>query len=75
MSLSFPVFLAQKRIMAIGKIEANTMEINSRAGNSHRLPHDNVIHIIKNRGIQIIGGFVKVEIVFANLNLEFISII
>ncbi|MBR0058700.1 MAG: hypothetical protein IJP99_05140 [Methanobrevibacter sp.] len=61
--------------MTIGNIEANTIEINSRVGNSQRLLHESVRHIIKNRGIQIIGGFVKAEIVFANLNLEFISIV
>ncbi|MBR0371242.1 MAG: hypothetical protein IJH63_11065 [Methanobrevibacter sp.] len=61
--------------MTIGNIEANTIEINSRVGNSHRLLHESVRHIIKNRGIHIIGGFVKAEIVFANLNLEFISIV
>ena len=61
--------------MVIGRIDANTIEINSIRGKSHRLFIDNTSEIIKNKGMQIIGGFVKVEIVLANLNFEFINII
>lgn len=71
-SRSFPVFLAQYNMIAIGSIEANIREIISRTGNCQRLSMDNVRHIIMNNGMQIIGGFVKVEIVLANLNFEFI---
>ena len=72
MSLSLPLFLAQNNMIAIGKIDAKTREINSKSGNSHKLLIDNVKHIIKNNGIDIMGGFVKVEIFLANLNFEFI---
>ena len=72
MSLSLPLFLAQNNMIAIGKIDAKTRDINSKRGNSHKLLIDNVKQIIKNNGIDIMGGFVKVEIVLANLNFEFI---
>ena len=59
-------------MMAIGKMEVKIIEISSRAGNFPRLSHDMVRHIIRNNGMQIIGGFVRFETVFANLNFEFI---
>lgn len=71
-SLSLPLFLAQYRMIAIGKIEVKIIDINSKRGNCHKSFKDNVKQIIKNNGIQISGGFVKVEIVLANLNFEFI---
>lgn len=58
-------------MIAIGKTEANMMEISSKIGNCHKSLIDSVIHIIKNNGIQSIGGFVNVEIVLASLNLLF----
>lgn len=72
MSLSLFVFLAQDNMIALGKIDAKIIDINSKTGNSHRLLIDNVKQIIKNNGIHIIGGFVIVEIVLANLNFDFI---
>ena len=75
MSLSLPVLLAQYKMIAIGSIDAKTIEINSKSGNCHKSLIDNVRQIIINNGIHIIGGFVNVEIVFANLNFEFIIIV
>ena len=75
MSWSLPVFLAQDRIIAIGKIEANMSDISSIIGNCHGSLTESAIQIIKNSGIETIGGFVNADIVFASLNLLFISII
>jgi hypothetical protein len=75
MSLSLPLLFAQYNIIAIGNTDAKIMESNSKIGNCHKLLNDKVKQIIKNNGMQIIGGFVNVEIVFANLNFEFIIII
>ena len=53
----------------MGSIEAKTIEINSSMINADRLnvpfSKDSIIHIIKNRGMHIIGGLVIVEIVSA----------
>ena len=59
-------------MIAIGKIDAKIIEINSKTGNSHKLSIDNVKQIIMNNGMHMIGGFVKVEIVLANLSFDFI---
>ena len=74
-SLSLPLLSAQYKIMAIGNIDAKIIEINSKSGNSHKLLIDKVKQIIRNNGMHIIGGFVNVEIVFANLNFEFMIIV
>lgn len=59
-------------MIAIGKIDAKIIEINSKTGNPHKLSIDNVKQIIMNNGMHMIGGFVKVEIVLANLSFDFI---
>ena len=59
-------------MMANGSIVVKTNETNSRSGKSHRLLTDNDRHIIRNSGIQIIGGLVKVDMLLANVILEFI---
>jgi hypothetical protein len=59
-------------MIAIGKIDAKTIDINSKRGNSHKLLIDNVKQIIMKSGMETIGGFVKVDIVFAIFNFEFI---
>ena len=73
MSLSVLSFLAQYTMIAIGKTEAKTRDMISRTMNLPKLnapfSKDNTRHIIKNRGMHIIGGFVNVEIVFAIFNL------
>ena len=72
MSLSLLVFLAQDIMIALGKIVEKIIDINSKTGNSHKLSMDNVKQIIRNNGMHMMGGFVKVEIVLANLNFVFI---
>ena len=73
MSLSVLSFLAQKRMIAIGNMEAKISEITSRTMNFPESnpfgPNDNVRQIMKNKGMQIIGGFVIVEILLAIFNL------
>lgn len=73
MSLSVLSFLAQNRIIAIGNIEAKTSETSSSDMNLLKLKapfsNDKTMQIIKNNGIVIIGGFVTVEIIFANFIL------
>ena len=71
-SLSLLLFSAQYNMMANGSIVVKTNETNSRSGKSHRLLTDNDRHIIRNSGIQIIGGLVKVDMLLANFILEFI---
>ena len=73
MSLSVPSFFAQYNMIAIGRTDAKTSEISSRAMNLDKLKtpssNDSTIHIIKNNGMVIIGGFVKVDILSAIFNL------
>lgn len=59
-------------MMTRGNIEVKINETNSRSGKSHRLLIDNDVHIIKNNGMQIMGGLVKDDMVFANFSFEFI---
>ena len=74
MSLSVLSLFAQNSMIAIGKIDANTTETASRTMNfpkSNPLgANDNAAQIIRNRGMQIIGGFVNAEIVLAVLSLS-----
>ena len=74
MSLSLPVLLAQYKIMAIGRIDAKIKEITSNSGNSHKLSIDRIKQIIKNNGMQSIGGLVKVEMLLASFNFCLIMI-
>lgn len=73
MSLSVPSFFAQNKIIAIGNIDANINEINSKTMNLLKLNcpplNDSIRQIIKNNGMQIIGGFAIVDMVFAIFNL------
>jgi hypothetical protein len=73
MSLSVPSLFAQKRIMAIGRTDAKTRDMTSRTMNLDKSNppgvNDNVAHIIKKSGMQIIGGLVSVEIVLAIFSL------
>ena len=73
MSLSVFNFLAQNRIIAIGKIEAKTSEINSKTTNLYKsktpFSKESTIHINKNNGIVIMGGFVIAEIISAIFTL------
>ena len=73
MSLSVPSFLAQKRMIAIGRSEANISEITSRTMNFEMsnppAVNDSVKQIIKNSGMHMIGGLVNVEIRSAIFNL------
>lgn len=66
MSLSVPNLRAQYKMIAMGNIDAKTSDINSKTRNLEKSKtpflKDNIIHIIKNNGIQIIGGLVIVEI-------------
>ena len=65
-------------MIAIGNMDAKTSEINSVMMNWVQLKmnplvngvpsHARIIQIIKNNGIVIIGGFVKIEIVSAILS-------
>ena len=74
MSLSVLSFLAQNRMIAMGSMDANTNETASKTRNlaqsNPSLPNDNVRHIIKNNGMQMIGGFVTVEIDLATFNFS-----
>ena len=73
MSLSVPIFLAQASMIAIGNIDEKTSEISSRTMNldmlNMPLSYESTIDIIKNKGMQIIGGFVKSETRFAIFSL------
>ena len=73
MSLSVPSFFAQVNIIIIGKIDEKTSEINSKTMNLDMLnspfSNDSTTHIIKNNGMQSIGGFVVSEIILAVFNL------
>ena len=73
MSLSVPIFLAQNNIIAMGNMDANIIETNSKTMNLLKLNSpplkDNIKHIIKNNGMHIIGGLVSVDIVFAVFSL------
>lgn len=79
MSLSVFSFFAQNSMIAIGNIEANISETTSRTMNFPKsnpsAVNDNVRHIIRNRGMQIIGGFVNAEIFFAIFSLFIFNII
>ena len=70
-SLSLLVFSAQYNMIANGNIEVKTNETNSSSGKSPRSLIDNDMHIIKKRGMQIIGGLVKVDTVLYNFCFEF----
>ena len=74
MSVSVPRRFAQNNIITIGRIDAKIKDITSSTINS---PIFSLIHkhIIKNKGIQIIGGLVSVEIILAILNLSIYIII
>ncbi|WP_305512797.1 MULTISPECIES: hypothetical protein [unclassified Methanobrevibacter] len=67
MSLSLPSLVAQNKMIAIGKSEAKIKDITSKTMNLDKsnplLVKDKVREIIKNNGMQIIGGFVSVEII------------
>lgn len=73
MSLSLPSLVAQNKMIAIGKSEAKIKDITSKTMNLDKsnplLVKDKVREIIKNNGMQIIGGFVSVEIILAIFNL------
>ena len=73
MSLSVPIFLAQPSIITRGNIDANIIETNSKTMNSLKLKfvplNDRKKQMIKNNGMQIIGGLVNVDIDFATLSL------
>lgn len=73
MSLSVPIFFAQPKIIAIGNIDEKTSEINSKTMNLDMLnspfSKDSTMHIIKNNGMQSIGGLVISEITLAVFNL------
>ena len=66
-------FLTYFNMIAMGRTDAKTSEISSRAMNLDKLKtpssNDSTIHIIKNNGMVIIGGFVKVDILSAIFNL------
>lgn len=74
MSMSPPFFLAQYKIMIKGIIDVKTSRINSTVMNFDRLntpfSNDIIYEIIKNNGMQIIGGCVIVEIALAILILS-----
>ena len=74
MSLSVFSFFAQKRMIAIGKMDANTNEMTSKTMNlpkSNPLGvNDNAAQIIRNSGMQMIGGLVNVEIVLATFSFS-----
>lgn len=78
MSLSVPSFFAQNNIIAIGNIEAKINDIASNLTNfvksNSPFVNDNVKQIIKNNGMQMIGGLVNVEIGFAIFNLFIILV-
>ena len=67
-SLSVFNFLAQKTMIAIGRTDAKTSEINSNPMNLDKLnvpfSNDKIRQIIKNRGMHMIGGLVIVDTVF-----------
>lgn len=73
MSLSVPSFFAQNNIITIGNIEAKINDMASNLTNfvksNSPFVKDNVKQIIKNNGIQMIGGLVNVEIGLAIFNL------
>ncbi len=79
MSLSVPSLLAQNNIIAMGSADAKINETTSNTINllkSNPLPvTDNVKQIIKNNGMQMIGGLVNVEMFLAIFNLFIIYII
>jgi hypothetical protein len=60
-------------MIAIGNTDANTSEISSSALNFEKLnapfSNDKTKQMMKNNGMHMIGGLVKVEIVFAIFNL------
>ena len=74
MSLSVLSFLAQKRMIAIGRIEAKISETISNVTNfemSNPSPvNDNVKQMTKNNGMHMIGGLVNVEIFSAIFNFS-----
>ena len=61
-------------MIARGRADAKTIEIASKTTNLEmsKMPfsNDNIIQIIKNNGIVIIGGLVNVEICFAIFNFS-----
>ena len=73
MSLSVLSLFTQNSMIAIGNMEANTSEMASRTMNLPKSNpfgvNDNAAQIMINKGMQIIGGFVSVEIVLAVLTL------
>jgi methylglyoxal synthase len=72
-SLSVPSFLAQNNMIAMGSMDAKISETTSNAMNllkSNPLPlNESITQIIKNNGMQMIGGLVNVEICLAIFNL------
>ena len=67
MSLSVLSFLAHRRMIAIGRADANINEISSRIINFEKsndpFSNDNTKQIMKNSGMHMIGGLVNVEII------------
>lgn len=73
MSLSVPIFLAHRRIIAKGNTEVKIIDINSSVKKLLLgFFQVNIKQIIKNKGMQIIGGLVNVEIILAILYLSMI---
>lgn len=74
MSLSVSSLLAQKRIIAMGSMDAKIIDTTSRTINSPKSNpdalNDIMIHINVNNGMQIIGGFVNFETFSAIFNLS-----
>lgn len=73
MSLSVPSFFAQNNMIAMGSMDAKISETTSNDMNllkSNTLPlNESITQIIKNNGMQMMGGLVNVEICLAIFNL------
>lgn len=73
MSLSVPMRFAHKRMIAKGRAEVNINDISSRTANFDMLnvpfSNDKTVHIIRNSGMHIIGGFVTADIALATFCL------
>ena len=73
MSLSVPNFLAHPRIIARGSTVAKIIDIASRMRNLLMSPSASISDMIKNSGMQMMGGLLIVEIMFAIfINYDFI---
>ena len=64
MSLSVPSFLAQNNMIAMGSMDAKISETTSNVMNLLKLNppplNESIMQIIKNNGMQMIGGLVNV---------------